>query len=71
MRHFILKDLTFHILDASYTLFSFPFSSSYAYIPATSVSFVWKADSVNFIKLDFPLSICPYSLARRTDAKRY
>lgn len=70
MRHFILKYLTFHITDA-YMFLSFPFSPSYAYIPATSISFICKANAVNFIRLDFPLSIYPYSLARRTDAQRY
>lgn len=43
----------------------------YAYRPATSISLICKADAVNFIRLDFPLSIYPYSLARRTDAQRY
>ena len=52
-------------------VFFFPFSPSYAYIPATSISFLCKAEAVNFIRLDFPLSIYPYSLARRTDARRY
>lgn len=30
-----------------------------------------KPNAVNFIRLDFPLSIYPYSLTRRTDARRY